>query len=147
MTSTESYIFSPDASLRSPVTPAGWLAGAGSAEQCGECRTWTDWLFNEPLKSLIPWPLLPLWAERTGRDTPELMHGLALTKFLDCNTRHVECSTCYVPSFQAKNHNCNNNNNNETCRNTERKQWHRYKPNKRNRPGDVSLNLSEFTGT
>lgn len=27
------------------------------------------------------------------------MHGLALTNFLDCNTRHIECSTRCVPSL------------------------------------------------
>ena len=41
--------------------------------------------------------------ERARRDTPELMHGLALTNFLDCNTRHVECSTCCVPSSGTHN--------------------------------------------
>lgn len=48
-----------------------------------------DRLLNEPLDS--------------RRDTPEPMHGLALTNFLDCNTRHVECSTCCVPSVGTHN--------------------------------------------
>lgn len=60
----------------------------GSSEQCGECRTQPDWLFNEPLDSLNPQPPL---------------HGLALTSFLDCNTRHVECSTCCVPRLGIHN--------------------------------------------
>lgn len=42
---------------------------------------------------------------RTKQDTPELMHGLALTNFPDCNTRCVECSTCYVPSNDTTQHN------------------------------------------
>lgn len=41
--------------------------------------------------------------ERAGQDTPELTHGLALTNFLDCNTRHSECSTCFC--FGARKHN------------------------------------------
>lgn len=41
-----------------------------------------------------------LWAEREPDGTRlELMHGLALTNFLDCNTRDTECSTCCVPSL------------------------------------------------
>lgn len=32
------------------------------------------------------------------------LHGLALTNFLDCNTRHVECSTCCVPSSGTHKH-------------------------------------------
>lgn len=52
--------------------------------------------------------------ERARQDTPELMHGLALTNFLDCNTRHFECSTCFVSSLETqpnKPNSCNNNNN------------------------------------
>lgn len=105
----------------------------GSSEQCGECRTQPDWLFNEPLDSLNPQPPL---------------HGLALTSFLDCNTRHVECSTRCVPRLGTqpnKNHN-NCNNDSYTCRGTEWKLQRRYKPNERDEPGEVSY-LSEFTDT
>lgn len=54
--------------------------------------------------------------ERARQDMPELMHGLALTNFLDCNTRHVECSTCCVlRNTRPK----QRHNNSETCRGTE----------------------------
>lgn len=48
---------------------------------------------NEPLDSVESASIRRHW-EGARRDTPELMHGLALTNFLDCNTRRVECSTC-----------------------------------------------------
>lgn len=78
----------------------------------------------------IAWIHFLSW-ERARRDTPELTHGLALTNFLDCNTRHVECSTRCVPSLGTHNSNCSNNN--ETHRGTESKWWRRYKLNKRNK--------------
>lgn len=31
------------------------------------------------------------------------MHGLTLTNFLDCNTRHIECSTCCALSLGTHN--------------------------------------------
>lgn len=65
--SSEAYIFSPDASLRSSVTSHGWLAGVDSADWHGECMKQSVWLFSEPLDSLNPRPPLPLWPERESQ--------------------------------------------------------------------------------
>lgn len=71
--------YSPDASLWRSVAPH--MAALSNVANAGRSL---DWLFDEWLDSLNPWPPL---------------HGLALTNFLDCNTRHVECSTCCVLSL------------------------------------------------
>lgn len=53
-----------------------------------DCRTRSDRLIRRPLDILNPRPPL---------------HGLAFTNFIDCNTRHVECSTCCVPGLGTHN--------------------------------------------
>lgn len=107
---------------------------SGGAQQRSECRTQSDGLFNEPLDSLNPQPPL---------------HGLALTNFLDCNTRHVECSTCCVPRLGTR----SPTNITNSCRGTEWKLWHRHKQSQTDKQGkyliiylnSLVLNLCLYT--
>lgn len=83
--------------------------------------------------------------ERARRDTPEPMHGLAFTNFQDCNTRHVECSTCCVPSSGT--HDPTNTTTTATATTMKHAEVLKGNYDTHTKPGEVSRYLSEFTGT
>lgn len=72
------------------------------------------------------------------------MHGLALTNFLDCNTRHVECSTCCALSVGAHTPTNTATTAKTTMKHAEVLNGHYDSDTNQ---GEISLYLSEFTGT